>query len=455
MLNKAPWEVEGADQENTNWDPIRKKVAEQEPFRNFSFLVTNSEGVERSIKISGKPYFDKHGKYLGYRGTTTDETSIIEARAEAKDIQNQFYEAMDNLEAGFILWDSDDRFVMCNSFYLSINTAGKDILKPGLKHSDYINYLAESEWAKTNIEKLNGWADTRIEDHQNPSLPFEYKLADGRWFRIRKQLMANGNKIAFHIDITDIKQRELELYNATQDAEAANKTKSEFLANMSHELRTPLNAVIGFSDALKHGVFGDLANVNQLDYLNNIHEAGSHLLELINEILDVSAIEAGQFELKEEVVSLANVTDATLKLIEQRALDGGVMISNFLSDANVKLYVDELRFKQILLNILSNAIKFTRSGGEVTLDIVTSEKDRISISIADTGIGMNEQGLLKAMTTFGQVASHLSREQEGTGLGIPLTKRLIEAHGGILEIESKIDEGTTVTIYLPKDRLIS
>jgi two-component system cell cycle sensor histidine kinase PleC len=136
-------------------------------------------------------------------------------------------------------------------------------------------------------------------------------------------------------------------------------------------------------------------------------------------------------------------------------MHGGVMISNFLSDANVKLYVDELRFKQILLNILSNAIKFTRSGGEVTLDIVTSEKDRISISIADTGIGMNEQGLLKAMTTFGQVASHLSREQEGTGLGIPLTKRLIEAHGGILEIESKIDEGTTVTIYLPKDRLIS
>ncbi|MBT4589385.1 MAG: PAS domain S-box protein [Rhodospirillaceae bacterium] len=455
LLGRAPWEVVGSDGDNPNWDWLKKEVSEHKAFRDFEYSWLGNNGVVRPLKASGTPYYDKNGEYLGYRGTTIDQTSIVEARAQTEDIQNQFYEAMENLDAGFVLWDANDEFVMCNSFYKSIQTAAKDFLEPGVKHADYIHHIANSEWAKRNFENLEGWAEERIADHQNPSIPLEYHLDDGRWFRIRKQRMANDYKIVFHIDVTDIKQRELELHGAIQEAEAANRTKSEFLANMSHELRTPLNAVIGFSDALKHGVFGDLANINQLDYLNNIHEAGSHLLELINDILDVSAIEAGQFELKEEVVSLSDISDSTLKFIAQRALDGGVIIANYLSESDVSLLVDELRFKQILLNLLSNAVKFTPSGGEVSLDMDKSLKDSVTISISDTGIGMSELDLRTAMTTFGQIESHLSREHEGTGLGIPLTKSLIEAHGGFLEIESEIGVGTTVTIHLPKDRLIT
>lgn len=224
---------------------------------------------------------------------------------------------------------------------------------------------------------------------------------------------------------------------------------------MGHELRTPLNAIIGFSDALKHGVFGDLANINQVDYLGNIHEAGNHLLDLINDILDVSAIEAGQFELKSEDVSLAVMVDSTLRLIEQRALDGGVVISNYLNESSAILHVDELRFKQILLNLLSNAVKFTPNGGEISLELDTNVDGGISISVIDTGIGMDEEGLRKSMITFGQVENYLSREQEGTGLGIPLTKSLVEAHGGSLEIKSAVGKGTTVTTHFPKERLVS
>ncbi|GEM_PF-627169 len=455
LIGLAPWEVEGSKQIKADWDQLRSELAEQKTFRDFRYHWVGENGVARPLRASGKPYYDQNGKFLGYRGTTIDETSLVEARAQAEDIKTQFYQAMENLDAGFVLWDADDRFVMCNSFYLSIQTADKAILEPGLPYAEYIQHVADSDWAKANIKDLDGWAAARIKDHKNPSNQQEYHLDDGRWFEIKKQRMANNSTIAFHIDVTDTKRRERELHHAFQAAKAANKTKSEFLANMSHELRTPLNAVIGFSDALKHGVFGDLANVNQLDYLNNIHEAGNHLLDIINDILDVSAIEAGQFELKEDKVALVDLIEATLRLIEQRAIEGGVIISNYLENSAVIVAVDELRFKQILLNLISNAVKFTPRGGEVALDLVRSEDGGIAISISDTGIGMDEEGLAKSMMKFGQVESPMSREQEGTGLGIPLTKGLIEAHGGTLEIESVLGQGTIATIKLPKERLVS
>jgi len=455
LIGRSPWEIDGVEKDKVDWEQLRSDVAEQKPFRDFRYGWRGNNDILYPLRASGKPYYDQNGTYLGYRGTTIDDSSLVEARARAKDIQNQFYQAMENLDAGFVLWDADDRFVMCNSFYLSIQTAAKDILEPGLPHADYIRHIAESDWAKNNFEDLDNWAEVRIKDHSDPKISLEYKLDDGRWFEIKKQRMANGSTIAFHIDITDTKRKESELHQAFQAAEAANKTKSEFLANMSHELRTPLNAVIGFSDALKHGVFGDLANVNQVDYLNNIHEAGNHLLEIINDILDVSAIEAGQFELKEDKISLVDIAEASIRLIEQRAVEGGVLISNYLEKSEIVIAVDELRFKQILLNLLSNAVKFTPRGGEVSLDLAQADKGGIAISISDTGIGMDEVGLAKSMMTFGQVESSLSREQEGTGLGIPLTKGLIEAHDGTLEIESVFGQGTTVTIRLPKERVIS
>ena len=239
-----------------------------------------------------------------------------------------------------------------------------------------------------------------------------------------------------------------EARQAKMEAIAANKSKSEFLANMSHELRTPLNAVIGFSEVMLSGVFGSLSD-RYSEYTGDILKSGKHLLSLINDILDLSKIEAGKVELHKEKIYIEPVFRSCYNLIRERALDKRVKI-DLVSDGDVCFIADEVRIKQVLLNLLSNAVKFTEPGGEINV-MAREDNGQIYIVVKDTGIGMDEDGLKKAFTLFGQVDGDLTRTQEGTGLGLPLTKKLIELHGGTLEIESKLGVGTTVTVILPKE----
>ena len=242
---------------------------------------------------------------------------------------------------------------------------------------------------------------------------------------------------------------------AKEEAEYANRAKTELLANMSHELRTPLNAIIGFSETLKNEVFGPLPNDKYRDYINDIHASGSHLLELINDILDVSAIEAGNLELHEEKLDAGKVVTASMRLVNYRAQSKGLKLSKRLDDNLPLLYADKRRLKQILLNLLSNAIKFTDEDGAVSLDVVRGGGGSIDFIIADTGIGMDQHGLVIAMSSFGQVDGSLSRKHEGSGLGLPLTKGLVESHGGRFKIDSEIGVGTTVTVSFPAERTVS
>jgi signal transduction histidine kinase len=255
-------------------------------------------------------------------------------------------------------------------------------------------------------------------------------------------------------DMTERVESEKELVQAKLDAEISNLVKSEFLANMSHELRTPLNAILGFSDALKASVFGELANDKQKEYVENIHESGGHLLDLITDILDVSAIEAGNLDLHEERVLLSDIAESSIRLVQPNADQGNIRLVNMMRGNDHSVYVDERRVKQILVNLLSNAIKFTPDDGEVTLGAHCRQDGCLALSVTDTGIGMDASGLAKAMEKFGQIENDLTPIQKGTGLGLPLSKNLIEAHGGEIEIESAPGRGTTVTICIPKDRVI-
>ncbi len=230
-------------------------------------------------------------------------------------------------------------------------------------------------------------------------------------------------------------------------AVAENKSKSEFLANMSHELRTPLNAIIGFSEIMTSGIGGELSDKHKA-YANDIFESGHHLLKLINDILDLSKIEAGKTEIHPEKISMCSVFKDCITLIAERAQEKSINVEVKTSCDDLYVYADPIRLKQIILNLLSNSVKFTNMNGKI--DIGCRVGDNVVISIEDDGIGMDEDGVDAALSKFGQVNGGLSRQYEGTGLGLPLSVELAELMGGNIDVVSELGVGTTVTLTLPK-----
>jgi signal transduction histidine kinase len=245
-----------------------------------------------------------------------------------------------------------------------------------------------------------------------------------------------------------------DLSRARDAAEEASHIKSQFLANMSHELRTPLNAIIGFSDIVRNQLFGPLGNPRYEHYLSDIHQSGHHLLRLVNDILDISKLEAGAMEISEGEAELKDIVVDSVNLVSTQAATHGVSVIVDLPDRLPRLRADELRLKQVVVNLLSNAVKFSRSGGEVNLSARLGPGGELAIAVRDRGIGMNAADIRVALQPFRQVENALSRTHEGTGLGLPLAKALVEKHGGTLRIASERDVGTTVTVTLPASRLL-
>lgn len=264
--------------------------------------------------------------------------------------------------------------------------------------------------------------------------------------------MPTGGVVITFTDVTGRKRHEAEVLAAKEKAERISRAKSEFLAHISHELRTPLNAIMGFSELMKSEVFGPVGNDRYREYTADIYNSGAHLLSLINDILDLSKIDAGKVELERSSVNVAAALENVLRLVRIRADEGSVKLETDVAPNLPPMQLDARKFKQILMNLISNAVKFTPEGGHVRVEARLVPGQGMMIRISDTGIGISEEDLPRVTARFGQMAGEHARAQAGSGLGLPLAIDLIKLHGGRCDIESRVGIGTTVTIWLPDTR---
>lgn len=366
----------------------------------------------------------------------------------------ELIDVIESLQEGFALFDQEDRLILCNNNYLEIFPCIDDLIVPGVEFENLIRAAAERGQNVEALQRKHDWIHRRLEAHRRPQAKFEHHFVDGRCVWVSERRTRDGKTLSTYVDITQLKQREEELLKAKDEAELANRAKSEFLTNMSHELRTPLNAIIGFSDMIQKQIMGPVGSEKYTEYAKDIHDSGTHLLGIINNVLDIARIEARKVELHEENVDVDQLIATCMRFIEERAEHAGIELVMTMTDVVPPLRGDEVRLKQILLNLLSNAVKFTPQGGKVTVEAQMDSAGCLVIKISDNGIGMSEEEISIALTPFGQVGSVLTRQHQGTGLGLPLTKSLVDLHGGTLNIESLKGSGTIITVKLPAERLL-
>ncbi|NQV55103.1 MAG: PAS-domain containing protein, partial [Rhodospirillales bacterium] len=409
---------------------------------------TNFSGCLSISILQSKPVVT----YLAVMSMLPNSSSTIVSDAEAHAVHERFVNAMESLDVGFVLWNEKDEFIACNQFFRDIFSPSSDILEPGTPARIFLEHVAKNITTDGENENL---ADRLYEmpfGRLQELSPREYQLQDRRWFLRRSKRLADGGLMSLHTEISGRKVHELEIEQAKEFAEMASTAKSDFLANMSHELRTPLNAIIGFSEALNSDFADRLPAKSKKDYLEYILVSSQHLLDLINGVLDVSAIEAGIMDISDEVISLSKITEHAFKLVEQRAATGGVVLKNEITSDAPFLVADGTRMKQIFVNLLSNAVKFTPEGGTVSVYYGHDSSGNMEVHFTDTGIGLDDDGIKIARSRFGQVPGS-DAEKEGTGLGLPLSINLIERHGGQLDIKSEPGKGTTVTVMIPQQRI--
>ena len=425
------------------------------PFRDINFLITLADGRTRKLFLSGLPMFSDTGAFKGFRGTATEISAETAARRNASISRDRLTAAIENISEGFALFDAEDRLILFNNRFKEYLAGIARFLVPGAAFSGVLEAAVNSGFVTGPENALLEWNVLHTEATEQIAANIELHLASGRWIRISDRSTEDGGVVTIVSDVTDMKNREEALRSSKELAEQGSRAKSEFLANMSHELRTPLNAIIGFTEVMRDQALGPIGNERYQEYIHDILDSGRHLLGVINDILDVSKADAGKLELHEEKVSLKREADATIRLFCDQAEAAEVAISSNLPNDLPPFYSDQRKIRQIFLNLVSNAVKFTPAGGTVRIDGGLNKEGGVTIQIIDTGIGIKKEDIPAALSAFGQVDSSLARRFDGTGLGLPLTVALIKLHDGDLKLESTPGEGTCISIAFPANRVLS
>ena len=457
-------------------DDVLARIAPEHRERVRNALVDAAEhgAFDVTFKVpgpNGDSWIDCRGQGIGERddlgyaaimGVALDVTRERIARARGLAAEARLNDAIESVSEAFVLWDRRGRLVMCNRNYQEFFALDPRLLKPG-----------------TSRDVIQQVAEIAVRDHRpapdaNPDVR-EAEMVDGRWLQISERRTSDNGVVMTAADITAVKRQEearrrneqalqravvrLEENGAQladlaakyeQEkirAQQANAAKSEFLANMSHELRTPLNAINGFSEMMAKEMIGPLGDRRYVEYAQDIHNSGHHLLALINDILDMAKIEAGKHSLHLEQVDLCGVAEEAVRLMRNRADDGGLIVSLDMPDLP-RVEADHRAVKQVILNLLSNSIKFTPRGGQVRI-AARAVGEVVQISVMDTGIGISKEDLDRLAQPFQQVEHQHAKTQHGTGLGLALSKSLVELHEGRFDMASEPGRGTTVSFTLP------
>ena len=398
------------------------------------------------------------------------EQKILAERSATADLRLR--DGIETISEAFVLWDADNRLVICNSKYQQLHELPDEAIVEGTP------YAAVMKHASLPIVTTQIPTDGRPEEGARS---YEAQLADGRWLQINERRTKDGGFVSVGTDITALKRHEERLMESERRmratvadlrqsrqklesqarqlvelaekyaeektrAEEANRAKSEFLANISHELRTPLNAIIGFSEIMQQGMFGSLGSEKYVEYCSDIHHSGNYLLGVINDILDMSRIEAGQLDLSVEAVDVEEVVGEATRIMGASASEKGILLAAGITPS-LKLNVDRRAMKQILLNLLSNAVKFTTQGGRVTVR-ARAEHGGIVLAVEDTGIGIPKKEISRLGQPFVQVENQFTKSHKGSGLGLAIARSLIHLHGGRMEIQSEVGVGTVVTVHM-------
>jgi signal transduction histidine kinase len=373
--------------------------------------------------------------------------SLKETYDELDDNKERLRGATDSLQEGFALFDADDRLVAYNDVFRKINPMAQEFLEKGMTFEDVLRANVAKGRMMEGIGREEAFIRERIEQHRNPKSPIIRQRDDGTWFILKEARTPEGGIALTFTDITELKQAEEGRHLAQLEAEQANRAKSKFLATMSHELRTPLNAILGFSDILSHQYFGPI-DAKYQEYAEDIGTSGKHLLTLVNDILDLSAIEAGKQALEKEYLSTAEVVEECKGIVEDKARSNGINLATKIPKDVAPLYADKRATMQILLNLLSNAIKFTPGGGKITIS-AKSTKQNMVLKITDTGKGIPSDILPKLTDPFVRADTDPYLAEQGWGPGLSITKSLVDLHEGSLDIESTTGKGTTISVTLP------
>ena len=480
QLSDEICEIFGADRSELHWDDGDKFCALYvhhddremvlQVFRDFdqgvvdnynmNYRVTHPSGEIRHVRSVSERIRDEHGRPLYGIGIIQDLTEVKTAEATLRRSEYQLRRAQ--RVAKLYCWHTEEdplavrRIVFDHEFYTEIL---QHVPEPPISSlPDYIERFVHPDDKLRLMPIATAFAREEIDSY---SLEYRLLREDGSTLFIRSagERMRDSDGHTLQLfgaiqDVTDLKQRETELIETKNEAELANRSKSEFLTNMSHELRTPLNAIIGFSQVIRDQLFGSDQS-RYVDYARDINESGLLLLELINDILDVSKLEAGKHVLYEEELSTGAVVDVCLNIMKSRAAEGAVRLSASGFGALPRVWAEERGMKQVLLNLLSNAVKFTPRNGSVRLEGGLSKDGEITIKVIDTGIGIAADVLPHLFRPFRQGDNSISRQFGGSGLGLAISRRLIELHNGRIEVASEPGKGTTVTVTLPAERVIS